>query len=240
VNTQWWTLGNGSSRCGPCVYWDRGESLSRGGRIDCRVRRSVRGFGANRAAPDGKQRKQNQATKRRTDRHARYLTADGRTPVSLSTFRRCSAPRHRSSYRAERPLIKVNCAAIPCEPFDGEFFGHSKFWRNTFSSRFLNDSVGPLKPTALASRMRKTTRRQPNPTAESVGTWRKVEEAPSSARQTGSVGSSVTCVRSETKSVERLAMFSASKRSVLYSKLPYSSRPRSQNCNSRSQVAKLL
>lgn len=33
---------------------------------------------------------------------------------------------HRRSHRAERPLIKVNCAAIPRELFDSEFFGHSK------------------------------------------------------------------------------------------------------------------
>ena len=33
---------------------------------------------------------------------------------------------HRRSQRAERPLIKVNCAAIPRELFDSEFFGHSR------------------------------------------------------------------------------------------------------------------
>lgn len=33
---------------------------------------------------------------------------------------------HRRSSRAERPLIKVNCAAIPRELYDSEFFGHSK------------------------------------------------------------------------------------------------------------------
>ncbi|TWU00273.1 Formate hydrogenlyase transcriptional activator [Botrimarina colliarenosi] len=31
---------------------------------------------------------------------------------------------HRRSDRAERPLIKVNCAAIPRELFESEFFGH--------------------------------------------------------------------------------------------------------------------
>ena len=33
---------------------------------------------------------------------------------------------HRRSQRADRPLIKVNCAAIPRELFDSEFFGHSR------------------------------------------------------------------------------------------------------------------
>ncbi|MFK7860511.1 MAG: sigma 54-interacting transcriptional regulator [Granulosicoccus sp.] len=33
---------------------------------------------------------------------------------------------HRASVRAERPLIRVNCAAIPRELFESEFFGHVK------------------------------------------------------------------------------------------------------------------
>jgi transcriptional regulator with GAF, ATPase, and Fis domain len=33
---------------------------------------------------------------------------------------------HRRSNRAERPLIKVNCAAVPRELYESEFFGHSK------------------------------------------------------------------------------------------------------------------
>lgn len=33
---------------------------------------------------------------------------------------------HRRSRRAERPLIKVNCAAIPRELYESEFFGHAK------------------------------------------------------------------------------------------------------------------
>ncbi len=33
---------------------------------------------------------------------------------------------HQRSRRAERPLIKVNCAAIPRELFESEFFGHAK------------------------------------------------------------------------------------------------------------------
>jgi transcriptional regulator with GAF, ATPase, and Fis domain len=33
---------------------------------------------------------------------------------------------HRRSKRASRPLIKVNCAAVPRELFESEFFGHKK------------------------------------------------------------------------------------------------------------------
>ena len=33
---------------------------------------------------------------------------------------------HRRSSRSDRPLIKVNCAAIPRELYDSEFFGHAK------------------------------------------------------------------------------------------------------------------
>ena len=33
---------------------------------------------------------------------------------------------HRRSSRAERPLIKVNCAAVPRELYESEFFGHVK------------------------------------------------------------------------------------------------------------------
>lgn len=33
---------------------------------------------------------------------------------------------HRRSARGDRPLIKVNCAAIPRELYDSEFFGHTK------------------------------------------------------------------------------------------------------------------
>ncbi|MBK7644870.1 MAG: sigma 54-interacting transcriptional regulator [Planctomycetes bacterium] len=33
---------------------------------------------------------------------------------------------HRQSQRAEKPMIKVNCAAIPRELFESEFFGHAK------------------------------------------------------------------------------------------------------------------
>jgi|GEM_PF-5941861 len=33
---------------------------------------------------------------------------------------------HRRSHRADRPLIKVNCAAIPRELYESEFFGHSR------------------------------------------------------------------------------------------------------------------
>ena len=33
---------------------------------------------------------------------------------------------HRHSQRADRPLIKVNCAAVPRELYESEFFGHAK------------------------------------------------------------------------------------------------------------------
>ena len=45
---------------------------------------------------------------------------------------------HRRSRRAERPLIKVNCAAVPRELFESEFFGHAK---GSFTGA-LRDRVG--------------------------------------------------------------------------------------------------
>ncbi|MFK8082538.1 MAG: sigma 54-interacting transcriptional regulator [Granulosicoccus sp.] len=45
---------------------------------------------------------------------------------------------HRASGRAERPLIRVNCAAIPRELFESEFFGHVK---GAFSGA-LRDRIG--------------------------------------------------------------------------------------------------
>ena len=45
---------------------------------------------------------------------------------------------HRASNRADRPLIRVNCAAIPRELFESEFFGHVK---GSFSGA-LRDRVG--------------------------------------------------------------------------------------------------
>ncbi len=45
---------------------------------------------------------------------------------------------HRVSTRADRPLIRVNCAAIPRELFESEFFGHVK---GSFSGA-LRDRVG--------------------------------------------------------------------------------------------------
>lgn len=45
---------------------------------------------------------------------------------------------HRASSRADRPLIRVNCAAIPRELFESEFFGHVK---GAFSGA-VRDRVG--------------------------------------------------------------------------------------------------
>jgi transcriptional regulator with GAF, ATPase, and Fis domain len=45
---------------------------------------------------------------------------------------------HSRSSRSERPLIKVNCAAIPRELYDSEFFGHTK---GSFTGA-LRDRVG--------------------------------------------------------------------------------------------------
>jgi len=45
---------------------------------------------------------------------------------------------HRRSHRADRPLIKVNCAAIPRELYESEFFGHS---RGSFTGA-LRDRAG--------------------------------------------------------------------------------------------------
>ena len=45
---------------------------------------------------------------------------------------------HRASARAKRPLIRVNCAAIPKELFESEFFGHVK---GAFSGA-VRDRVG--------------------------------------------------------------------------------------------------
>lgn len=45
---------------------------------------------------------------------------------------------HRASNRADRPLIRVNCAAIPRDLFESEFFGHVK---GSFSGA-LRDRVG--------------------------------------------------------------------------------------------------
>ena len=48
---------------------------------------------------------------------------------------------HGRSSRSERPLIKVNCAAIPRELYDSEFFGHTK---GSFTGA-LRDRVGAIR-----------------------------------------------------------------------------------------------
>ena len=45
---------------------------------------------------------------------------------------------HRRSQRSGRPLIKVNCAAVPRELYESEFFGHTK---GAFTGA-LRDRVG--------------------------------------------------------------------------------------------------
>ncbi|PWG75055.1 hypothetical protein DF186_14685, partial [Enterococcus hirae] len=45
---------------------------------------------------------------------------------------------HNASDRSERPMIRVNCAAIPAELFESEFFGHVK---GAFTGA-VNDRVG--------------------------------------------------------------------------------------------------
>jgi transcriptional regulator with GAF, ATPase, and Fis domain len=45
---------------------------------------------------------------------------------------------HEKSHRRDRPLIKVNCAAVPHELFESEFFGHMK---GAFTGAF-NDRMG--------------------------------------------------------------------------------------------------
>ncbi|OXE37730.1 sigma 54-interacting transcriptional regulator, partial [Methylobacterium radiotolerans] len=45
---------------------------------------------------------------------------------------------HEASRRSARPMIRVNCAAIPRELFESEFFGHAK---GSFTGA-LRDRVG--------------------------------------------------------------------------------------------------
>ena len=47
---------------------------------------------------------------------------------------------HALSGRGDKPLIKVNCASIPRELFESEFFGHVK---GAFTGA-IKDRVGPV------------------------------------------------------------------------------------------------
>jgi transcriptional regulator with GAF, ATPase, and Fis domain len=54
---------------------------------------------------------------------------------------------HRRSRRAERPLIKVNCATIPRELYESEFFGHIK---GAFTSA-ISDRIGRFEAAGGAT-----------------------------------------------------------------------------------------
>ncbi len=45
---------------------------------------------------------------------------------------------HRSSRRKDKPLVRVNCACIPKELYESEFFGHA---RGAFTSA-VRDRIG--------------------------------------------------------------------------------------------------
>src|SRR6202008_2418130 len=51
---------------------------------------------------------------------------------------------HRCSRRRDRPFIKVNCASIPKELFESEFFGHA---RGAFTSA-VRDRIGRFEAAA--------------------------------------------------------------------------------------------
>ncbi len=73
---------------------------------------------------------------------------------------------HRESPRAERPFVAVNCAAIPDELFESEFFGHRKGaftgavsdrdgrFRIAHGGTLFLDEVDSLSPTAQAKVLR--------------------------------------------------------------------------------------
>jgi two-component system, NtrC family, response regulator AtoC len=73
---------------------------------------------------------------------------------------------HRRSARAERPLVRVNCAAVPDQLFESEFFGHRRgAFTGAVSDRagrfaeaeggtLVLDEIGVLKPEMQAKLLR--------------------------------------------------------------------------------------
>jgi len=51
---------------------------------------------------------------------------------------------HRCSRRKDKPLVRVNCASIPKELYEGEFFGHA---RDAFTG-VVRDRIGRFEAAA--------------------------------------------------------------------------------------------
>ena len=60
---------------------------------------------------------------------------------------------HQRSRRAQRPLITVNCSAIPHEVFESEFFGHVRGGRISTSScsALADGSTAPRAPRSCSA-----------------------------------------------------------------------------------------